>query len=163
MSSRNRHAIELHEQTTTHARFSHWKLLWRNTHLMMWALCNSLTRDIYPVTHRIHVLTVCSYRNKEKTLHSKILSHIINSQLQSLMLLVGKSKSVCTSYLSQVKVNVKTVKNSHTQDIWRVLSLSAGQCHRVRETISFLACNLAKYWLVIKFLEAYWTWICRKF
>jgi len=49
------------------------------------------------------------------------------------------------NYLSQVKVNVQTVNNSHTQDIWRVLSLLAGQCHRVCETISFLACNLAKY------------------
>jgi len=38
MSSRNRHAQELHEQTTTRARFSHWKLLSKNTHLMMWAL-----------------------------------------------------------------------------------------------------------------------------
>jgi len=27
MSARNRHAQELHEQTTTHARFSDWKLL----------------------------------------------------------------------------------------------------------------------------------------
>jgi len=32
------------------------------------------------------------------------------------------------NYLSQVKINVKTVNNSHTQDIWRVLRLSAGQC-----------------------------------
>jgi len=31
-------------------------------------------------------------------------------------------------YLSQVKINVKTVNNSHTQDIWRFLRLSAGQC-----------------------------------
>jgi len=33
-------------------------------------------------------------------------------------------------YLSQVKINVKTVINSHTgtQDIWRFLHLSAGQC-----------------------------------
>jgi len=44
MPSRNRHAQELHEQTTTHARFSAWKLLSQNTHLMMWAICNSLTR-----------------------------------------------------------------------------------------------------------------------
>jgi len=32
------------------------------------------------------------------------------------------------NYLSQVKINVKTVNNSHTQDIWQVLRLSAGQC-----------------------------------
>jgi len=30
------------------------------------------------------------------------------------------------NYLSQVKINVKTVNNSHTQDIWRFLHLSAG-------------------------------------
>jgi len=48
-------------------------------------------------------------------------------------------------YRSQVKINVKTVNNSHTQDIWRFLHLSAGQFPgTVRETISFLACNLAK-------------------
>jgi len=35
MSSRNHHAQELHEQTTMHARFSDWKLLSKNTHLMM--------------------------------------------------------------------------------------------------------------------------------
>jgi len=48
MSSRNRHAQELHEQTTTHARFSDWKLLSKNTHLMMWAMCNLLTKTCLP-------------------------------------------------------------------------------------------------------------------
>ena len=32
------------------------------------------------------------------------------------------------NYLSQVKINVKTVNNSHTQDIWRFLHVSARQC-----------------------------------
>jgi len=32
------------------------------------------------------------------------------------------------NYLSQVKINVKTVNISHTQNIWRVLRLSAKQC-----------------------------------
>jgi len=35
------------------------------------------------------------------------------------------------NYLSQVKINITTVNNScflHTQDIWQVLHLSAGQC-----------------------------------
>jgi len=48
MSSRNRHAQELHEQTTTHARFSDWKLSSKDTHIMMWAICNSLTRRYLP-------------------------------------------------------------------------------------------------------------------
>jgi len=48
MSSRNRHAQELHEQSSTHAGFSHWKLLLKNTHIMLWALCNSLTRKYLP-------------------------------------------------------------------------------------------------------------------
>jgi len=39
MSSRNRHVQEPHEQITTHTRFSHWKLLSKHTHLMMWAIC----------------------------------------------------------------------------------------------------------------------------
>jgi len=30
-------------------------------------------------------------------------------------------------HLSQVKINVKTVINSHTQDIWQFLHFSAGQ------------------------------------
>jgi len=47
MSSRNRHAQELHEQITTHARFSDWKLLSKNTHILMWAICNSLTSKIF--------------------------------------------------------------------------------------------------------------------
>jgi len=38
-------------------------------------------------------------RNKEERLHSKILTHIINIQSQSLMMLVGKSKLVYTSLI----------------------------------------------------------------
>jgi len=34
MSSRNHHAQVLHEQTITNTRFSHWKLLSKNTHLL---------------------------------------------------------------------------------------------------------------------------------
>jgi len=32
------------------------------------------------------------------------------------------------NYLSQVKINVKPVNNSHAQDIWQFLHLSAVQC-----------------------------------
>jgi len=57
------------------------------------------------------------------------------------------------NYLSQVKINLTTVNSScHTQDIWRV-HLSAGQCSDTsgHNVISFLARNLAKCWLILKF------------
>jgi len=80
MSSRNRYAQELREQTATqdsncHPRFSRWKLQSKNTCLTMWALCNSLTRRYLPSNPHNNWLR--SYRNKQR-LRSKILSHIIN-------------------------------------------------------------------------------------
>ena len=68
-------------------------------------------------------------------------------------------------YLSQVKINVKTVNNSHTQDIcdFFILQQDSAKAHRVCETISFLACNLAKCWLVLIFLQHTQQWICSKF
>jgi len=82
MSSRNRHAQELHEQTTMHTRFSHWKLLW--------AICNSLMRRYIPSSS--------SCRDKEERLLSKIISHV-NIQSQSVMMLVGKSESVYIRFI----------------------------------------------------------------
>jgi len=156
MSWRNRHAQELHEQTTTHARFSHWRLLSKNTHLMMWAICNSLTRRYSPSNSQNNWL-YAAVATKKKT-YSKVLLHIINIQSVSddVSWQVKIGLHQCDNYLSKVKINVRTVNNSHTQDIWRFLRLSAGQCpgtvaHRVQETISFLAWNLAKCWLVLIF------------
>jgi len=68
MSSRNRHVQELHEQTTTHARFRHWKLLFKNTHLMLWALCNSLTRRCLPSNSQNNWLyTAAATKKKDST------------------------------------------------------------------------------------------------
>jgi len=36
-----------------------------------------------------------------------------------------------------------------------VFQQDSAQAHRVRETISFLACSLAKCWLVLRFLQPY--------
>jgi len=52
--------------------------------------------DIYRATHRI---TDCTQLLLQRTLRSKILWYIINVQSQSLMVLVGKSKSVYTSLI----------------------------------------------------------------
>jgi len=43
-----------------------------------------------------------------------------------------------------------------------IFQWESAQAHRVRETISFLACNLAKCWLVVKFLQHAQQWICSK-
>jgi len=135
MSSRNRHAQELHEQTiglvetTTHTRFSHWKLLSKNTHLMMWALSNSLTRRYLPRTHRI---TDCTQlpQQRRKTPQQNPFTHyqrsVTVSDDVSWQVKIGLHQF--DNYLSQIEINVKTVNNSHTQDICRVLRLSAGKC-----------------------------------
>jgi len=53
---------------------------------------------------------------KKKKDCSKILSHIINVQSQSLMMLAGKSIGVhqFDNCLSQVKINVTTAVSCHT-------------------------------------------------
>ena len=134
MSSRNRHAQELHEQTTTHARFSDWKLFSKNTPIMMWAICNSLTRRYLPSNSQNNWLyaaaatkkkdfTAKSFRTYHQ--HSVTVSDDVRMQVK-----IGLHQF--DTYLSQVKINVKTVINSHTQDIWWFLHLSAGQCPGTR-------------------------------
>jgi len=121
----------LHEQTTTHARFSHWKLLSKNTRLMIWALCNSLTRGylIYPATHRIIDCTQLPQQRRE-TPPQNPFAHQQRSVTVSDDVSWQVKIGLCQfdNYLSQVKINVKTANISHTQDIWRVLRVSAGQC-----------------------------------
>jgi len=63
MSSSNCHAQELHEQTTMHARFSHWRLS-KNTHLMMWALCNSPARRYLPSNSQNNWLYALASQNR---------------------------------------------------------------------------------------------------
>jgi len=65
------------------------------------------------------------------------------------MMLVGKSKSVYTSfdnYLSQVKISIKELATAILKISGKcfIFQQDSAQAHRVRETISFLACNLAK-------------------
>jgi len=44
-----------------------------------------------------------------------------------------------------------------------VFQQDSAQAHRVRETISFLVCSLAKCWQVLNFLQHTQQWICSKF
>ena len=73
------------------------KIVVKNTRLMMWALWNSLTRRYFPSNLQNNCLHAAAAA--ETRLCSKILSHIINVQSQSLMMLVGKTKSVYTSLI----------------------------------------------------------------
>jgi len=77
MSSINRHAQELHEQTTTHARFSHWKLLSKNIHLMMRALCSSLTSN----SQNNWLYTAAATKKKHSTAKSFCTSSTFNHSL----------------------------------------------------------------------------------
>jgi len=75
-------------------------------------------------------------------------------------MLVGKSKSVYTRLIiiypvSQVKITVKQLTTAILKisgDVF-IFQQDSAQAHRVRETISFVACNLAKCWLVLNFLQ----------
>jgi len=161
MSSRNRHAQELHEQTTTLAKFSHWKLLSKNTHLMMWALglCNLLTKRYLPSNSQNNWLYAAAATKKKTPQQNPFAHHqrsVTVSDDVSWQVKIGLYQS--DNYLSQVKISVKTVNISHTQDgEFFVFQQDSAQAHRVRETISFLVSNLAKCWLVLKFLQAYST------
>jgi len=153
MSSRNCHAQELHEQTTTHARFRHWKLLFKNTHLMLCALCNSLTRR--SATYRI---IDCSQlpQQRRKTPQQDPFAHhqrsVTVSENVSWQVKIGLEQF--DNYRSQVKINVKIVNKLTTATLkisgeFFAFQQDSAQTQTVRETISLiLACNLAKCWLV---------------
>jgi len=136
----------------------------------MRALCNCLTRRYLRSNSHNKLLTVRSCRNKQKKIRNKILSHIINVQSKSLMMSLDKTKSVYTSlyYLSQVKINVTTVNNICFLPYSRHLASSSSfsrtvATHWAREAISFLACNLAKCWVILKFFYTQTQqWICSK-
>jgi len=125
MFSRNRHAQELHEQATMHARFSDWKLLSKNIHIMMWAICNSLTRRYLPSNSQNNWLyAAVATKKKDFTVKSFRTSVTVSDDVR-MQVRIGLHEF--DIYLSQVKINVKTVNNSHTQYIWQFLHLSARQ------------------------------------
>jgi len=128
MFSRNRHAQELHEQTTTHARFSDWKLLSKNTHIMMWAICNLLTRRYLPNNPQNNILYAAAATKKDFTAKSfrasSTFSHSLwwcqNASQNRFTPVSGEVKWVgfiFDIYVGKVEINIKTVNNSHTQDI----------------------------------------------
>jgi len=152
MSSRNRHAHRT-AWTNYHAcKIQPLKIVVKNTNLMMWALRNSLTRRYLPSNSQNNSLYAAAATKKKDSTAKPFRASLTFNRISddvSWQVKIGLHQS---DYLSQVKIKVKTVNNSHTQDIWRVLRLSAGQCrHRLRETISFLVSNLSKCWLVLKF------------
>jgi len=150
MLSRNPHAQELNEQATTHARFSDWKLLSKNIHIMMWAICNSLTRRYLPSNAQNNWLYAAVATKKKDFTAKSFRTSVTVSDDVRMQVKIGLHEF--DIYVSQVKINVK-------QSTTAILKISgnfifqqdSAQAHRVRETISFLACNLAKCWLVLIF------------
>jgi len=149
--SRHRHVQELYEQPIMHARFNHWKLLWKNTHLMMWALCNSLTRRYLPATHIITHCTQLPQQRKTQQQNPFARHQCSVTVSDDVSWQVKISLHHSDNYLSQVKINVKTVNNTilKISREFFIFHQDSARAHRVRETISFLACNLAKCWLVL--------------
>jgi len=124
----------------------------RPTLLIMWAICNSLTRKYLPSNSQNNWLYAPAATKKKDSiacsfsiiplLYCLLCYHLWwNKGFQnpfahhqhsvavsddvSLQVIIGLHHF---DYLRQVKINVKTLNNSHTQDIWRFLHLSAGQC-----------------------------------
>ena len=139
-----------------------------------WALqqctaCDSLTRRYLPSNPHNNWLYAAAATKKKRTSQQNPFAHhqcsVKVSDNVSLQDKIGLHQF--DDYLCQVKINVTTTAIScHTQDIWRVFHLSAGsaQTHWAREAISFLACNVAKCWLILKFFyKQTQQWICSKF
>jgi len=90
----------------------------KNTRLMMWPLFNSITDRMWLPQQR-----------KKASQQNPFAHHQVQSQ--SLMVLVGKSKSVYPILWNKSKSmqqQLPTAVSCHTQDIWQVLNLSAGHC-----------------------------------
>ena len=105
--------------------------------LMMSALCKLLTRRYLPSNSHNNWFYAAAATNK-KDLATKSF-RTSSTFSQSLWWQVKIGLHQFDNYLSQVEINV-TVNESfscHTQDIWRVLQISAGQCpdtERVRQS-----------------------------
>jgi len=84
---------------------------------------------LYPATHRMTDCTQLPQQTRKTPQQNPFAHHqrsVTVSDNFSWQVKIGLHQF--DNYLSQVKINVKTVNNSHTQDIWRVLHFSAGQC-----------------------------------
>ena len=112
--------------------------------------------DICWATHRITDCTQLPQQRKK--LCSKILLHIINVQLQSSMVLVGKSKLNYTSLIILSKLSQNRCNNSQQQLFLATLKIS-GEFFIFQQDSSqehgenFLDCNFAKCWLILKFFH----------
>jgi len=78
-------------------------------------------------------------------------------------MLVGKSKSVYTSLITKPTLKQLTTAILEISGDFFIFQQDSAQAHKVCETVSFLACNLAKYWLVLNFSQHTQKWICSKF
>ena len=84
---------------------------------------------LYPATHRITDCTQLPPQTR-KTPQQHPYAHrqrsVTVSNNFSWRVKIGLHQF--DNYLSQIEINVKTVNNSHNQNICRVLRLSAGKC-----------------------------------
>ena len=146
MSSRNRRAQELHEQTTTqwHAcKIQRLKIVVEKYSYNDVSICSSLTRReaIYPATHRITDCTQLSQQRRKTPQQNPFAHHqrsVTVSDDITWQVKIGLHQS--DNYLSQVKINVKqsTTAILKISGEFFVFHQDSAQAHRVRETISFL-------------------------
>jgi len=136
----------------------------------MSAFCNSLRRRHLPSNPHNNWLYAAAATNKKTSQQNPFAHHQRSVKVSDDVSWQDKIGLHQFDNLRQVKLmwqQLTTAVNScHTQDIWRVLHLSAGTVsrHWAREAISFLTCNLAKCWLVLKFFyKQTQQWIFSKF
>jgi len=168
MSSRNRHAQELHEQTTMRARFSDWKLLSRNTHIMMWAICNSVTRRYLPSNSQNNWLYRQLSQQRRKTSQQNPFAHHQHSVTVSddVRMQVKIGLHQFDVYLSQVKINVKqsTTATLKISGDFFIFQQDIPQARRVRAWDNQLSClKLSQMLTSLNFLQHTQQWICSKF
>jgi len=102
----------------------------KNAHLMMWALFNLLTRRYLPRNRQNNWLYAAAATKKKASQQNHFANQrsVKVSDDASWQVKIGLHQF--DNCLSQVKADVTTITNScfcHTQDVSRVLHLSAGQ------------------------------------
>jgi len=140
-----------------HPRISRWKLYSKKS-LTMWALWNSLTRRYLSSKSHNNWLYAAAITNKKTSQQNPFAHHQLSVKLSDDVSWQDKiGLHQFDNYLSQVKINVRTVNSSCFLRYSRYLASSSSFSRTVPrhwepEAISFLACNLAKCWLILKIL-----------
>jgi len=136
----------------------------------MSALWHLLTRTYLPSSSHNNWLYAAAATNKKASQQNPLTHHQRSVKVSDDVSWQDKiSLHQFDNYLSQVKINVTAVNNScvfHTEDIWRVLHLSAGQCpDTLSNWGSQLSClQLSQILTILKlFYNHTHRWICSKF